>query len=63
MNPENEQNLMQKIQDYLSDTEARVWLQDNAGYFKGMNGIEISEILEDIEKKFNQWINRNIFEE
>jgi hypothetical protein len=50
------------IDRYLSDAETRMWLQGDPDYFKGLNGIEIKERLDDVEKKFNQWMDINIYE-
>jgi hypothetical protein len=51
------------INKYLTEEEVKMWFQGHNFCFEGMNGIEISEHLSQIEKKINQWIDRNVYEE
>ena len=61
--PKPELNNRIPITNYLSEKEAKMWLQGNEDCFEGMNGIEIKEYLSQIEEKFYKWYDRNIFEE
>jgi hypothetical protein len=61
--PKLETNIKVPITNYLTEKEAKIWLQGHADCFEGINGIEIQEYLSQIEEKFNRWLNRIIFEE
>lgn len=51
------------LTDYLNEEEIKMWFQGDDEYFNGLNGIEINDRLNDIEKKYEKWLERNIFEE
>lgn len=51
------------IADYLSEEEVETWFGENTSIYKGKNGIEINDLLNNIEYKVNAWYNRNYYEE
>ncbi len=50
------------LEKYLTKKEADLWFNGNNELFRGMNGLEMKEILVDIEKKYNQWLCHNFWE-
>lgn len=50
------------IDSCLSKEEQRLWTQGDFSSYSGMNGIEISQLLSEIEDKFTDWYARNCFE-
>jgi hypothetical protein len=51
------------LEEYLNKSEQLFYFQGDISAFKGMNGIELKEMLDDIEERFLKWYNRSIFEE
>lgn len=51
------------LEKYLTKTEAEFWFNGNAGFIKGMNGIEIKDEADRVEENFNKWFEHNIWEE
>lgn len=51
------------INKYLTNEEAEFWYQGKQDYIKGLNGIEIKDVADDLESKSNKWIFHNILEE
>ena len=50
------------INKYLTPKEQRLWSQGDFDKYKALNGAEMSNMLNDIEKKFINWYYRNLFE-
>ncbi|MCD7935235.1 MAG: hypothetical protein LUG98_00075 [Tannerellaceae bacterium] len=52
------------IETYLSPDEITVWLtgKNKDIFFRGMNGMEINQLLQAIEEKFLTWLKHNLFE-
>lgn len=50
------------IDKYLSEEERRVWNQKGFSGYEVMNGMELKNMLDDIETKFMEWLSRNCFE-
>ena len=48
---------------YISEEKAMMWLQGNGYTLKGMNGLEFKSYLDEVEKQFDLWFNRSLFEE
>jgi hypothetical protein len=51
------------IDTFLTKDEQKLWFQGDFTAFGNMNGMELKEIMDDIEQKFNQWYYMNIYEE
>jgi hypothetical protein len=51
------------LEGYLNKSEQKFYLQGDFSAYKGMNGIELKEELNDIETRFLKWYNRSMFEE
>jgi hypothetical protein len=51
------------ITEYLSREEVTTLYGENQNLYKGNNGFENSNMLKDLEKRADQWLNRNFFEE
>jgi len=51
------------ITNYIAEKEAKMWFQGIHPCFKGKNGVEVKEYLDDIDKKVEEWATRNLFEE
>ncbi len=51
------------ISDFLEEDEIKLWFQGDDNFFNGMNGIEINDRLNKIEKQYEIWLERNFFEE
>ena len=51
------------LDEYLNQSEQRFLLQGDQSAYRGMNGIELKEALDDIESRFLKWYNRSVFEE
>ena len=49
------------LDDYLNKSEQRFFLQGDLSAYRGMNGIELKEELDDIESRFLKWYNRSIY--
>lgn len=50
------------INQYLTPKEQILWSQGDFDKYKALNGVEMSNILDDIETKFINWYYRNLFE-
>ncbi len=50
------------ISAYLSPEEQALWFQGNMSPYTGLNGIELTEALGDIETKFWNWYNRSVYD-
>ncbi|MDR2057809.1 MAG: hypothetical protein LBP83_05945 [Dysgonamonadaceae bacterium] len=50
------------IDEYLNKAEQKLWFQGDFSTYAGMNGIELKEEMETIEKQFWKWYARNIYE-
>jgi len=51
------------IENYLNESEQKFYFQGNISAYKGMNGLEWKEMLDDIETRFLKWYNRSTYEE
>ncbi len=54
---------MVPISEYMSEDEVETWFGENISMYKGKNGVEINDLLNNIENKANAWYNRNYYEE
>jgi hypothetical protein len=50
------------IDDYLNKAEQKLWFQGDYSAYAGLNGMELKDEMDDIEKHFWEWYARNIFE-
>ena len=50
------------IDKYLSKEEQNLWTRGNFSIYSVMNGIEMNDLLSEIEEKFLDWYYRNCFE-
>jgi hypothetical protein len=50
------------IDKYLNKDEQKLWFQGDFSAYAGMNGIELKDEMETIEKQFWKWYARNIYE-
>ncbi|GHT05360.1 hypothetical protein FACS189423_09400 [Bacteroidia bacterium] len=50
------------IDNYLNKSEQKLWFQGDFSAYAGMNGIELKDEMDNIEKEFWKWYARNIFE-
>lgn len=50
------------INNFMTKEEIEIWFRGNDARFKGMNGVEIKEYLDDIDEKFEKWQQRNTYE-
>lgn len=51
------------INGYMSDKEIAALYGEDRELFRGKNGFEIKSLLEDLEKRSDQWLNHNFYEE
>jgi len=51
------------MDQYMSKAEQRLFFQGDMSAYRGMNGIELKEVLDDIETRFEKWHNRSKYEE
>jgi hypothetical protein len=51
------------LEEYLTKSEQYFYFQGAMSPFKGMNGMELKEVLDDIETRFLKWYNRSMYEE
>jgi len=51
------------LEEYLNKSERKFYFQGDMSAYKGMNGIELKEELDDIETRFLKWYNRSMYEE
>ena len=51
------------ISNYLTDDEVKMFFLNNPKFDPGLNGAEIKEILDGMDKKKDKWLNQSIFEE
>ena len=49
--------------DYLNQDERKFFFQGDLSAYKGLTGMELKELLDDIESRFLAWYNRSIYEE
>jgi len=50
------------IGNYLNEEEQKLWTQGNNSNYKVMNGFEMYNHLNEINKNFMEWVSRNYFE-
>jgi hypothetical protein len=50
------------IDTYLNKSEQKLWFQGDFSAYAGMNGIELKDEMDDIEKRFWEWYTRNHYE-
>jgi hypothetical protein len=55
-------NIPVSIDNYLNKSEQKLWFQGDFSAYAGMNGIELKDEMDNIEKEFWKWYARNIFE-
>ena len=51
------------LEEYLNKSEQKFYFQGDMSEYKGMNGVELKEKLDDIETRFWKWYNRSMYEE
>lgn len=51
------------LEKYLDKDEAGYWFAGQPDIVKGLNGVEAKELLDGIEKKAEEWLMRNVFEQ
>jgi hypothetical protein len=51
------------ISEYMTDKEIGALYGEDRELYKGKNGYEVKSLLENLEKKSDEWLNRNFFEE
>lgn len=51
------------ISNYLDEHEAEYWFNGNTQLLTGMNGIEINEFCQELERKYNRWIRHLLWNE
>ena len=51
------------IDAYLTDSEQAFYFQGDQSAYRGMNGIELKEALDDIESRIREWYDRSMYEE
>ena len=51
------------MEDYLNSTEQKFFLQGDMSAYRGMNGWELKEVLDDMEGRFMDWFTRTMYEE
>ena len=51
------------IDKFLTKEERKLWFQGDFTVFGNMNGMELKEIMDDIEQEFNRWRYMNYYEE
>ena len=51
------------ITNYVTNEEIQAYTGDNTDLFKGKIGVEVKDILTQIEGKINAWLNRSTYEE
>jgi len=51
------------ISNYLTEKEVETWFGESTELYKGLNGQEISHLLVGLEKKADEWMERNYYEE
>lgn len=50
------------LNNYLNEEEQKIWLQGENAAYNGLNGIELNEKLDDLERKFGEWYGRSQYE-
>ena len=50
------------LKNYLNESEQKLWFQGDDTAYCGMNGLEMKELLDRLEKKFYDWYNRSLYE-
>jgi hypothetical protein len=50
------------INDYLNKSEQKLWFQGDYSACAGLNGLELKDEMDAIEKRFWEWYARNIYE-
>ena len=50
------------LKNYLNELEQKLWFQGDDTAYRGMNGLEMKELLDRLEKKFYDWYNRSLYE-
>lgn len=50
------------LKNYLNESEQKLWFQGDDTAYRGMNGLEMKELLDRLEKKFYDWYNRSLYE-
>jgi hypothetical protein len=50
------------IDRFMNEAERRMWFQGDFSTFAGMNGFEMKEEMDEIEKKFWTWYSYNMYE-
>ena len=51
------------MENYLNKTEQQFFLQGDMSAYRGMNGWELKELLDDMESRFMEWFIRTMYEE
>jgi hypothetical protein len=50
------------IDDYLNKSEQKFWFQGDYSAYAGLNGMELKDEMDAIERRFWEWYARNIYE-
>ena len=51
------------MEQYLNKEEQKLYLQGDMSAYRGMNGTELKEILDELEIRFWKWYSRSVYEE
>jgi hypothetical protein len=51
------------VSDYLTNAEIATLYGESKDLYQGKNGLEIKSLLDDLQKKTDEWFNRSIYEE
>jgi hypothetical protein len=51
------------IHQYLNSQEQMLYLRGDLSAYRGMNGMDLNDALDEIETKFMDWYSRNMYEE
>ena len=50
------------ISDYLDANELALWLRGDMSAYPGLNGVELKEVLDNVDERFWKWYSRNVYE-
>ena len=51
------------MENYLNTTEQKFFFQGDMSAYRGMNGLELKDVLDDLESRYMEWFTRTMYEE
>jgi hypothetical protein len=56
------EKILVAIDEYMNEDEQKLWFRGDVSAYSGMTGLELKNIMDNMEDRFLEWYNRNVYE-